>query len=344
MKNIIGDDTLLFCDITWGAGGSTSQLSMDIAVHMQQKLNITTNLHMTCTNMIAPTDATETELQEPILPKKVIQNSIQTAIHHDVINIFALRGDPPINADGTHSSTFVPIKDGFTCALDLVRFIRHPDTKLDGISNNATQIGVGVAGYPEGHPVAITVVDDVSTMTASEKARSSYDYETGTTYTCRDADYQKELEYLKEKVFAGADFVITQMFFDTEVYIQFVHDCRSMGIQCPIIPGIMCINNVPGFLKMTKFCKTRVPQSLYESMTSSEKEMTPDELKQFGIAYGVEQCRMMITPPVSITSTTATLYEPPPVLHFYTLNLEKVVIGIIKELGYKMHDIEEKTI
>jgi methylenetetrahydrofolate reductase (NADPH) len=341
MKAAIGDDTLLFCDITWGAGGSTSQLSMDIAIYMQQQLNITTNLHMTCTNMIAPTSADGAVDVEPIEPKKVIQNSIQTAIQHDVINIFALRGDPPVNADGSHSSTFVPIKDGFTCALDLVKFIRHPDTTLDGITNNTTQIGVGVAGYPEGHPVAITVVDDVSTMTESEKARSSFDFEAQTTYTCRDADYEKELIYLKEKVDAGAEFIITQMFFDTAVYIQFVHDCRAIGITCPILPGIMCINNVPGFLKMTKFCKTRIPPMLYKSMT--ETEMTPDELKQFGIQYGVGQCRAMMMMDTSASSppATASLYEPPPVFHFYTLNLEKVVIGIIQELGYTLNVITD---
>lgn len=341
MKSVIGDDTLLFCDITWGAGGSTSQLSMDIAIFMQQQLNICTNLHMTCTNMIAPTSSDDTSEAPPIEPKKVIQNSIQTAVQHDVINIFALRGDPPVNADGSHSSTFVPVKDGFTCALDLVKFIRHPDTKIDGIADNSTQIGVGVAGYPEGHPVAITVVDDVSTMTESEKARSSYDYETQTTYTCRDADYEKELIYLKEKVDAGAEFIITQMFFDTSVYVQFVHDCRAIGIACPILPGIMCINNAPGFLKMTKFCKTRIPPSLYKSMT--ETAMTPDELKHFGIQYGVEQCRMMMNASSLNAVATASLYEPPPVFHFYTLNLEKVVIGIIQELGYKLNLTTDDT-
>jgi methylenetetrahydrofolate reductase (NADPH) len=339
MKELIGDETLLFCDITWGAGGSTSQLSMDIAIYMQQTLHVTTNLHMTCTNMIAPEgSSSSSSTVEPILPKKVIQNSIQTAIQHEVINIFALRGDPPVNADGSHSTTFVPVQDGFTCALDLVQFIRHPDTLLDGISDNKTQIGVGVAGYPEGHPVAITAVEDIATMSDSEKARSSYDYETQTTFTCRDADYEKELQYLQEKVNAGAEFIITQMFFDTAVYIQFVHDCRAIGITCPILPGIMCINNAPGFLKMTKFCKTRVPPALYKSMT--EIEMTPDELKTFGIQYGVQQCRMMLDTSPS-TLPTASLYEPPPVLHFYTLNLEKVVVGIIEELGYKLNSIEE---
>jgi methylenetetrahydrofolate reductase (NADPH) len=373
MRDTIGTDQLLFCDITWGAGGSTSQLSMDIAIYIQQQLHVTCNLHMTCTNMMmipSPPPASATSLAaaeeeevvaaavviEPISPQQAIQNSIQEAIDHDVINIFALRGDPPVNADGSHASTFVPTPDGFTCALDLVQFIRHEDTKFRNITNHTTQLGVGVAGYPEGHPVAITVVDDVATMTPTEEIRSSYDYDTQTTFTCRDAQYQKELQYLQEKVNAGADYIITQMFYDTTVYVQFVHDCRSMGIECPILPGIMCINNVTGFFKMTKFCKTRIPAPLYHAMmdllhrSQDDTDITTqttttnhtaaaaasaiaEDIKLFGIQYGVEQCQQIMYPTTEILARYP-LYTPPPVLHFYTLNLEKVVIGILTELGY----------
>lgn len=332
MKDAIGTDQLLFCDITWGAGGSTSQLSMDIAIHIQQKLQITCNLHMTCTNMIR-----NEEDETPVPPKQSIQNSIQEAIQHDVLNIFALRGDPPVNADGSHSSTFVPTPDGFTCALDLVQFIRSPETKFESVVSNATDLGVGVAGYPEGHPVAITVVDDVATLTPTEALRSSFDIDSQTTYTCRDEQYQKELKYLQQKVEAGADFIITQMFFDTTVYIQFVHDCRSMGITCPILPGIMCINNITGFFKMTKFCKTRIPADLLAAMTDLQtKQASAEEIKAFGIQFGVEQCRQMIQPSSEILALYPN-YTVPPVLHFYTLNLEKVVMGIIKELGYSIN-------
>jgi methylenetetrahydrofolate reductase (NADPH) len=327
---------------------------MDIAIYIQQQLHVTCNLHMTCTNMMMiPPSATSLAAEEevaavvviePISPQQAIQNSIQEAIDHDVINIFALRGDPPVHADGSHSSTFIPTPDGFTCALDLVQFIRHEDTKFRNMANHTTQLGVGVAGYPEGHPVAITVVDDVTTMTPTEEIRSSYDYDTQTTFTCRDAQYQKELQYLHEKVNAGADYIITQMFYDTTVYVQFVHDCRSMGIECPILPGIMCINNVTGFFKMTKFCKTRIPAPLYHAMTDllhRSSQDNPDtttatiaeDIKLFGIQYGVEQCQQILYPTTEILARYP-LYTPPPVLHFYTLNLEKVVIGILTELGY----------
>ncbi|KAL7449670.1 hypothetical protein ACHAWC_001717, partial [Mediolabrus comicus] len=137
-------------------------------------------------------------------------------------------------------------------------------------------------------------------------------------YVCKDDDYKKEMDYLKEKVDAGADFIITQMFFDAEVFKTFVNDCRKWGINCPVVPGLMCINAYPGFKKMTKFCKTRVPKALEEKMESMKDDA--DAVKKFGVEYGVEVCRSLLDSGVKI-------------LHFYTLNLEKVVYGITDELG-----------
>lgn len=71
--------------------------------------------------------------------------------------------------------------------------------------------------------------------------------------------YQSDLAYLKKKVDAGADLIVTQLFYDTDVFLKFVHDCRQIGITCPIVPGIMPINNYKGFIRMTGFCKTKVP-------------------------------------------------------------------------------------
>ncbi|KAF2282557.1 hypothetical protein GH714_043676 [Hevea brasiliensis] len=71
-------------------------------------------------------------------------------------------------------------------------------------------------------------------------------------------NYQKDLEYLKRKVDAGADLIITQLFYDTDIFPELVNDCRQIGINCPIVPGIMPINNYKGFLRMTGFCKTKV--------------------------------------------------------------------------------------
>jgi 5,10-methylenetetrahydrofolate reductase len=113
------------------------------------------------------------------------------------------------------------------------------------------------------------------------------------------------------------DLVMTQMFFDVEVFKTFVHECRAYGITCPIVPGLMCINAYPGFKKMTKFCKTRVPKPLEDKMESMKDD--PDAVKSFGIEFGAEICQALADFGVEV-------------LHFYTLNLEKVVYGITDAL------------
>jgi len=110
------------------------------------------------------------------------------------------------------------------------------------------------------------------------------------------------------------------MFFDVEIFKAFVQDCRDWGIQCPVIPGIMCINNYAGFAKMSKFCKTRVPPSLHEKMESIKEDA--DAVKAFGIQFGTEMCQAIVSSGVT------------PVLHFYTLNLERVVYGVLDAMGW----------
>ena len=173
MKDTVGP---LFTDVTWGAGGSTAELSLDIALQAHNSGH-TANLHMTCTNMAGVAD-----------PKVAIQEALQKALDGGIRNIVALRGDPPAGQDEWKAA-----EGGFSCALDLVKFIREKfgDT-----------FGVSVAGYPEGHPNAISQVDDVATMTEAEAKRSSE--LDGVTYTCKDEDYKKEMDYLKAKVDAGA--------------------------------------------------------------------------------------------------------------------------------------------
>ena len=113
------------------------------------------------------------------------------------------------------------------------------------------------------------------------------------------------------------------MFFDSKVFATFVKDCRKWGITCPIVPGLMCINAYAGFVKMTKFCKTRVPQALAEKMESIKDDATT--VKQFGIDFGAQMCReLLATGEVKV-------------LHFYTLNLEKVTYGVLEQLGLLQH-------
>jgi methylenetetrahydrofolate reductase (NADPH) len=277
----------LFTDITWGAGGSTADLSLDLALHMHQTGHVA-NMHLTCTNMDA----------------SVIRDALQKCKEGGIRNIVALRGDPP---EG--ESEWTATEGGFTCALDLVRYMRKEFGDF---------FGIAVAGYPEGHPNAITDLseEEVGSMTESEKQRCSVI--NGVTAVCKDEDYKKEMDYLKEKVDAGADLIITQMFFDVEVFQIFVKDCRDHGIHCPIIPGLMCINAYAGFRKMIGFCKTRVPPSLEEKMESIKGDK--DAVKKFGIEFGAEVCQKLID-------------GGAPGLHFYTLNLEKVVYGTLDTLG-----------
>lgn len=119
----------------------------------------------------------------------------------------------------------------------------------------------------------------------------------------------------------ATDFIITQMFFDTKVFGTFVKDCKTWGINCPIVPGLMCINAFGGFAKMTKFCKTRVPAELMAKMVSIKDD--PDAVKAFGVEFGIQMCQDLIEIGVDV-------------LHFYTLNLEKITYGILTGLGYEV--------
>lgn len=283
--------TPLFTDMTWGAGGSTADLSLDLAIHLKNTGHVS-NMHLTCTNMTKNGD-----------PIAAVHDALKAAHDGGIRNIVALRGDPPEGEEWTAT------EGGFSCALDLVKYIRK---------EFGSDFGIAVAGYPEGHPNAISELKEgeFENLTDSEKSRySSFE---GKTFVCKDEDYKKEMDYLKEKVDAGADVIITQMFFDVEVFKTFVNDCRKWGIECPIIPGLMCINAYAGFKKMSKFCKTRVPKDLEEKMESMKDDAAA--VKTFGVEFGKEVCQALMDFGVEV-------------LHFYTLNLEKVVYGITDALG-----------
>jgi methylenetetrahydrofolate reductase (NADPH) len=166
----------LFTDMTWGAGGSTADLTMQLSTHAHQHGHVS-NMHLTCTNMEKDGD-----------PKKAVHEALKTAQENGIRNIVALRGDPAAGQDEWKAA-----EGGFTCALDLVEYIRE---------NFGETFGISVAGYPEGHPNAISEIEDPSSMTETEKGRSStFD---GKFYTCKDEDYKKEMDYLKKKIDAGS--------------------------------------------------------------------------------------------------------------------------------------------
>lgn len=115
-----------------------------------------------------------------------------------------------------------------------------------------------MSGYPEAHPDVI--VEDKEQMVKN---------------------YWNDINYLKEKLDAGADFVVTQLFYDVDIFIKWVADCRSVGITKPIIPGIMPIMAYGGFTRMTSFCKTYVPQAVKDKIESLKDDDAG--LKEYGI-------------------------------------------------------------
>jgi methylenetetrahydrofolate reductase (NADPH) len=147
--------------------------------------------------------------------------------------------------------------------------------------------GIGVACYPEGHVSA--------------------------------EDLDTDIKYLKEKVDAGADFCITQLFYDVPKFLAFQEKCHAVGITCPIVPGIMPIQNYNGFKRMTSFCKTAVPQSILDELEPIKADDAA--VKEYGINLAVDMCKQLLA-------------AGSPGLHFYTLNLEKSVSCVLEGLGY----------
>mmetsp|Transcript_16542 Transcript_16542/g.24882 ORF Transcript_16542/g.24882 Transcript_16542/m.24882 type:complete len:616 (+) Transcript_16542:55-1902(+) len=173
--------------------------------------------------------------------------------------------------------TWTPCKDGFDRAVDLVRFIKQ---------EFGDYFGVAVAAFPEGYPQVPLSVDE-------------------------------QIAYLKDKVDAGADFVLTQFFYDTSVFISFVEKCRAAGISCPIIPGMMPIQNYSSFQRMTSFCRTAVPQRVWEAIAPISDN--DEAVKAFGVDLCVSMCNDLQAHGVRG-------------FHFYTLNLEHSVLSVLRSL------------
>ncbi|KAJ3695150.1 hypothetical protein LUZ60_000527 [Juncus effusus] len=218
-----------------------------------------------------------------------INKAIDGCRERGVANIMALRGDPPVvgkttaSGDGSsESEKGIPV-----CGLDLVEHIRlrHGDF-----------FGLAVAGYPEAHPEKIPEGSDVAT----------------------EQGYEEDLIYLKKKVDAGADFIVTQLFFDTSVFLKFVKDCRRVGIECPIVPGILPIVSYRSFQTMTTTCRTKVPTIIRNTV---EKLKTDEPAL---LAYGVELAAEMCT---------EILQSGIKELHFYTMNRDEPVLKILQRLG-----------
>src|SRR5262249_49720977 len=195
-----------------------------------------------------------------------------------VENILALGGDPPKDLPDYDRS-----KDAFQYAAQLVEFIRSrkkvPSTR---------GFGIGVAGFPEGHPTT--------------------------------PNRLKEMEYLKAKVDAGADYICTQLFFENRDFYDFRERCDLAGIQVPIIAGIMPITTKAGMVRMAWLAAgARIPAALLRAVGRCEDDAS---VARVGIHWATEQCRDL-------------LHNGVRGIHFYTLNKSDATRRIYANLGAK---------
>jgi methylenetetrahydrofolate reductase (NADPH) len=244
-----------FVSVTYGAGGSTRDRTLELVTRIQRELGITTMAHLTCVG------STRADLDETL--RRLVDGGIR--------NVLALRGDPPKG-----ETAFVPVAGGFRYASELVAFIR--DRGFD--------LCVGGACYPEGH---------VETR-----------------------DLDPDLAHLVQKVRAGVDFLVTQLFFDNEDYRAFVRRARSAGVAVPIVPGLMPVTNVSQVQRFTQMCGARIPQELQRRLRIVEKD--PAAVVATGVQWSVEQCRLL-------------LRDGAPGLHFYTLNKSSATLAVHAALG-----------
>jgi methylenetetrahydrofolate reductase (NADH) len=252
-----------FVSVTYGAGGSTRERTHDLIVRIQRETNLTAVSHLTCV-------CHSKEELAAILDRYAVSG---------IENILALRGDPPKNLASYDRS-----RDCFQYADGLVRFVKaccsnHPDPR---------GFGVGVAGFPEGHP------DTPNRL--------------------------KEMDNLKRKVDAGADYICTQLFFDNRDFYDFRDRCDQAGIRVPILAGIMPVSSKSGIVRMFDLALgARLPATLQKAVNRCDDDAS---IARVGIHWATEQCRDLLDKNVRG-------------IHFYTLNKSDATRRIYENLGVK---------
>ena len=245
-----------FCSVTYGAGGSTREKTVDLVDSIHRQCGLEVMCHLTVVGQ----------------SQEEARSVLKTLKEKGIENIIALGGDPPQGM-----VDWKPHPDGFQHAAELVR----EAVAFGGFS-------VAVAGFPEVHPRA--------------ESRAS------------------DLKYLKEKVDAGAVAIITQLFFDNEDYFRYVEDVRKIGVDVPIVPGVLPILSASQVRRFTALCCAKIPGELECELSKVEND---DEAAiRLGIEYATRQCEGLIKFGI-------------PGLHFYSLNKSYSVQSICKNLSSK---------
>jgi methylenetetrahydrofolate reductase (NADPH) len=244
-----------FVSVTYGAGGSTRERTAQVSTIFKNEFGFTVMPHLTCVGH------SRDEL-----------NALADRIHAGGFrNIMTLRGDPPKG-----STTFEVAADGLRYANELVSLLkaRHPDFCL------------GVGGYPEKHPEAVSL--------------------------------EADLDALKRKVDAGADFITTQLFFDNAVYHRFVDQCRAHGINVPIVPGIMPVLSTKQILRIATLSGSVLPGQLSRRLEVAGDHA--DVVEIIGIDWALTQIRDLLA-------------HGAPGYHLYILNRAKSALALAAGLA-----------
>jgi len=246
-----------YVSVTYGAGGSTRELTHGLIIRIREHTGLTVVSHMTCVGST----------------KADIEKILREYQEHGIDDIMALRGDPPKG-----ETSFRQPEGGFAHAADLVAFVRR----------SFPAMGIGAAGFPEGHP------------------------ETPNRLI--------EMDHLKAKVDAGADYICTQLFFDNRDFYDFCERCEIAGITVPIIAGIMPVASLKGMQRMAELALgARFPARLIKSLVRAKDD---EYVERVGIHWATEQVRDLIDHGVKG-------------VHFYTLNRSKATLTIYETLGLK---------
>jgi methylenetetrahydrofolate reductase (NADPH) len=242
-----------FVSVTYGAGGSTRDRTVQLTKWIKQDLGIEAMAHLSCVG------ATREELCG-------ILDGLEAS---GIENVLALRGDPPRG-----ETDWKPHPGGL-----------HYSTELAALISDRYPFCIGAACFPEVHPEAKNLAHD--------------------------------LRFLREKVAAGATFAITQLFFDNDLYFSFVEEARAVGIEIPIIPGIMPITDVGQIKTITGMCQATIPPALLDELELRSGD--PEAVLQLGVSYATLQCAELLA-------------RGAPGIQFFTLNRSPATRAILATL------------
>ena len=242
-----------FVSITYGAGGSTREGTVEMANLLHNELGLETMAHLSCVG----------ETVEGL--REILDRVEELGIE----NVLALRGDPPRGQED-----FVQPEGGLGSAAELAGYITENYS-----------FAIGGTSFPEVHPEAV--------------------------------DLDADLDYLKTKVENGATFLITQLFFDNQVYFDFVAAARAKGIDVPIIAGVIPIASYAQTERICNLCDASIPQPLAEAMAALDGDEEAEF--QLGVAYAAQQC-------------TELLLGGAPGIHFYALNKAPATHAVLSAL------------